>query len=63
MTAGGPQFSATPQNPDLLRWIGIQVVLLVLAWVIGMVVRRGLGLLSAGVGGSSEATRAQACYR
>ena len=40
MTARGPQFSATPQNPDLLRWIGIQVLLLVLAWVIGMVVRR-----------------------
>ena len=40
MTAGGPQFSATPQNPDLLRWIGIQVLLLVIAWVIGMVVRR-----------------------
>lgn len=40
MTAGGPQFRATPQNPDLLRWIGIQVLLLVLAWIIGMVVRR-----------------------
>ena len=40
MTAGGPQFSATPQNPDLLRWIGIQVLLLVIAWVIGVVVRR-----------------------
>ena len=40
MTAEGPRFGATPQNPDLLRWIGIQVVLLVLAWVIGMVVRR-----------------------
>ena len=40
MTAGGPQFSATPQNPDLLRWIGIQVLLLVIAWVIGLVVRR-----------------------
>ena len=40
MAAGGPQFSATPQNPDLLRWIGIQVLLLVIAWVIGMVVRR-----------------------
>lgn len=40
MTAGGPQFSATPQNPDLLRWIGIQVLLLAIAWVIGMVVRR-----------------------
>ena len=40
MTAEGPRFGATPQNPDLLRWIGVQVVLLVLAWVIGMVVRR-----------------------
>ena len=40
MTAEGPRFEATPQNPDLLRWIGIQVLLLVLAWVIGMVVRR-----------------------
>ena len=40
MTAEGPRFGATPQNPDLLRWIGIQVLLLVLAWVIGMVVRR-----------------------
>ena len=40
MTAEGPRFGATPQNPDLLRWIGIQVVLLVIAWVIGMVVRR-----------------------
>ena len=40
MTAGGPQFSATPQNPDLLRWVGIQVLLLVIAWVIGLVVRR-----------------------
>lgn len=40
MTAGGPQFSATPQNPDLLRWIGVQVLLLVMAWVIGVVVRR-----------------------
>ena len=39
MTAEGPRFGATPQNPDLLRWIGIQVLLLVLAWVIGMVVR------------------------
>ena len=63
MTAEGPRFGATPQNPDLLRWIGIQVLLLVIAWVIGMVVRRGPGLLSSGVGGSSEATRAQACYR
>ena len=63
MTAEGPRFGATPQNPDLLRWIGIQVLLLVIAWVIGMVVRRGLGLLRAGVGGSSEAPRAQACYR
>ena len=63
MTAEGPRFGATPQNPDLLRWIGIQVVLLVIAWVIGMVVLRGLGLLGAGVGGSSEASRAQACYR
>ena len=40
MTAGGPQFSATPQNPDLLRWVGIQVLLLVIAWMIGVVVRR-----------------------
>lgn len=40
MTAGGPQFSATPQNPDLLRWVGIQVLLLVIAWMIGLVVRR-----------------------
>ena len=40
MTAEGPRFEATPQNPDLLRWIGIQVLLLVIAWVIGMVVRR-----------------------
>ena len=40
MTAEGPRFGATPQNPDLLRWIGIQVLLLVIAWVIGMVVRR-----------------------
>ena len=40
MTAGGPQFRATPQNPDLLRWIGVQVLLLIIAWVIGMVVRR-----------------------
>lgn len=40
MTADGPRFGATPQNPDLLRWIGIQVLLLVIAWVIGMVVRR-----------------------
>ncbi len=39
MTAEGPRFGATPQNPDLLRWIGIQVLLLVIAWVIGMVVR------------------------
>lgn len=36
MTAEGPRFGATPQNPDLLRWIGIQVLLLVLAWVIGL---------------------------
>ena len=40
MTAGGPQFRATPQNPDLLRWVGIQVLLLVIAWLIGLVVRR-----------------------
>ena len=40
MTAEGPHFGTTPQNPDLLRWIGIQVLLLVIAWVIGMVVRR-----------------------
>ena len=40
MTAEGPRFGATPQNPDLLRWIGVQVVLLIIAWVIGMVVRR-----------------------
>lgn len=40
MAADGPRFGATPQNPDLLRWIGIQVLLLVIAWVIGMVVRR-----------------------
>lgn len=40
MTAEGPRFGTTPQNPDLLRWIGIQVLLLVIAWVIGMVVRR-----------------------
>ena len=40
MTAEGPRFGATPQNPDLLRWIGVQVLLLVIAWVIGMVVRR-----------------------
>ena len=40
MRAEGPRFGATPQNPDLLRWIGIQVLLLVIAWVIGMVVRR-----------------------
>ena len=40
MTAEGPRFEATPQNPDLLRWIGIQVLLLAIAWVIGMVVRR-----------------------
>ena len=40
MTAEGPRFGATPQNPDLLRWVGIQVLLLVIAWVIGMVVRR-----------------------
>ena len=43
MTAEGPRFGATPQNPDLLRWIGIQVLLLVIAWVIGLVVRRLLG--------------------
>ena len=40
MTAEGPRFGATPQNPDLLRWIGIQVLLLVIAWLIGLVVRR-----------------------
>ena len=40
MTAEGPRFGATPQTPDLLRWIGVQVLLLVIAWVIGMVVRR-----------------------
>lgn len=40
MTAEGPRIGAAPQNPDLLRWIGIQVLLLVIAWVIGMVVRR-----------------------
>ena len=40
MTAEGPRFGATPQNPDLLRWIGIQVVLLVIAWVIGNSTRR-----------------------
>ena len=40
MTAQGPRFGATPQNSDLLRWIGIQVLLLVIAWVIGLVVRR-----------------------
>ena len=40
MTAEGPRFEAMPQNPDLLRWIGVQVLLLVIAWVIGMVVRR-----------------------
>ena len=40
MTAEGPRFEAMPQNPDLLRWIGIQVLLLVIAWVIGLVVRR-----------------------
>ena len=40
MTAEGPRFGATPQNPDLLRWIGIQVLLLVLAWVIGNSTRR-----------------------
>lgn len=40
MTAEGPHFGTTPQNPDLLRWIGIQVLLLVIAWVIGLVVRR-----------------------
>ena len=40
MTAEGPRFGATPQNPDLLRWIGVQVLLLIIAWVIGMVVRR-----------------------
>ena len=53
MTAEGPRFGATPQNPDLLRWIGIQVLLLVIAWVIGMVVRR---LLAARV---SPLTRAR----
>ena len=40
MTAEGPRFGATPQNPDLLRRIGVQVLLLIIAWVIGMVVRR-----------------------
>ncbi len=30
MITEGPR-SATPQNPDLLRWIGIQVLLLVIA--------------------------------
>ena len=40
MTAEGPRFGATPQNPDLLRWIGIQVLLLVIAWVIGNSTRR-----------------------
>ena len=47
MTAEGPRFGATPQNPDLLRWIGVQVLLLVLAWVIGMVVRRLLDFAEA----------------
>ena len=47
MTAEGPRFGATPQNPDLLRWIGIQVLLLVLAWVNGMVVRRLLDFAEA----------------
>ena len=47
MTAEGPRFGATPQNPDLLRWIGIQVLLLVIAWVIGMVVRRLLDFAEA----------------
>ena len=37
-----PNFSATPQNPDLLRWVGIQVAVVVLAWLIGMIVRRFL---------------------
>ena len=40
MTAEGPHFGTTPQNPDLLRWVGIQVLLLVIAWMIGVVVRR-----------------------
>lgn len=35
-----PNFSATPQNPDLLRWVGIQVAVVVLAWLIGMILRR-----------------------
>ena len=40
MNTGQPNFSATPQNPDLLRWVGIQVAVVVLAWLIGMIVRR-----------------------
>ena len=47
MTAEGPRFGATPQNPDLLRWIGIQVLLLVIAWMIGVVVRRLLDFAEA----------------
>ena len=39
MNTGQPNFSATPQNPDLLRWVGIQVAVVVLAWLIGMIVR------------------------
>ena len=42
MNTGQPNFSATPQNPDLLRWVGIQVAVVVLAWLIGMIVRRFL---------------------
>ena len=42
MSTGQPNFSATPQNPDLLRWVGIQVAVVVLAWLIGMIVRRFL---------------------
>ncbi len=39
MTAGGPQFRATPRNPDLPRWVGIRVSF-VIAWLIGLVARR-----------------------
>lgn len=42
MNTGQPNISATPQNPDLLRWVGIQVAVVVLAWLIGMIVRRFL---------------------
>ena len=42
MSTGQPNFSATPQNPDLLRWVGMQVAVVVLAWLIGMIVRRFL---------------------